>query len=550
MAKSSDQTQQVAPKGYFVREATGLVRQLGFYDSFLLNAAVINIAGGLIFDLINFFFFPGQSPVIVFLLGGIPALGIFIVYTIFSTSFARTGGDYVYNSRVLNTPLGFASGLLNVFGFFIFVLTGFNAYYAVDIGLPSLFTSLSIVTGNSYYASIATFITSNTLFDFGLSTLILIVGTCIVLFGMRLFRWSFRIIFIYYFVAAIALAAALLFTSNSAFVSSINTAFGAGAFQSVLSKAGSMGIWTFSLTATLLAILPIGFLTFTGFQSSTYIGSEVRNPKSTQALAMGISMGITWLFLVVLGYQSSVVFGNSFLQASTYLWATNPSALPFAATPFVSFLASLIYKNVALAILLNSIPIVGGFLLIPSTLLPASRIIFAQSFDRVLPSWFSKVNDRWHTPINSVVFMAVVAELWVIVLYYFGFISSVLSYSLMTPVAWAITAVAAIVFPYRKKQLYGTVSSSLPKWMRARPLGVPLIVIGGVILLVSMLIWIGSEFSPIIAYLYLGSLITSAIGLAFGIFIFAIIWFYAMRSYRLKHQGIDLSVATAEIPPE
>jgi amino acid transporter len=366
---------------------------------------------------------------------------------------------------------------------------------------------------------------------------------------MDVFKWVFRLVFVFYFVSSVALAVALFSTNHQAFVSGFENVAGSGAYAKVISNAGQYGNYQFSLVQTLLAFVPLGFLTFTGFQSSTYVGSEVKNPKKNQAMALGLSMGITWVYLVVLAYQSEVVFGDSFLQSVSYLWATNASALPLAATPFVTFLVSLVYPNAILAVLLNSIPIVGAFLLIPSTLLAASRIFFAQSFDRVLPESMSKVNERLHSPLNAVLVMTIIAEIWVVVLYFYGYVSSWLSLSLATPFAWAVTAIAAIVFPYVKRDLYESSIGSLPKWMQAKYLGLPILVIGGIIQLVSMLIWIGAEFSPIITYMYLGPLIASAIGVTAGIFIISIAIYYAVRASRLR-TGIDISIAFKEIPPE
>ena len=537
------------PPKVFVREATGLVRTLGFYDSFLLNMAVVNLAGGLAYDVLQLFFFPGASLPLVFLLGGIPALGVFVVYTIFSAAFPRTGGDYVYVSRILNPAVGFAAGMLNIFGFYVFVLTGFNAWYMIYTGVPSLLTSLGAVTGVASYSAASSYLVSQVPVAFALSTVMLIVGALVVLFGMDAFKWVFRVVFVFYFVSAVVLAVALFSTSHQAFVSAFENIAGSGAYAKVISNAGQYGNYQFSLTQTLLAFVPLGFLTFTGFQSSTYVGSEVRNPKKNQAMALGLSMLITWIYLVVLAYQCEVVFGDSFLQSVSYLWGTNASALPLTATPFVTFLVSLVYPNVILAVLLNSIPIVGAFLLIPSTLLAASRIFFAQSFDRVLPESMSKVNERLHSPLNSVLVMTVIAEIWVVVLYFYGYVASWLSLSLTTPVAWAITAIAAIVFPYAKRDLYERSVEVLPKWMRAKILGLPILVIGGIVQLVSMLIWIGAEFSPIITYMYLGSLIASAIGVTAGIFIISIAIYYAMRASRMR-AGIDIGMAFREIPPE
>jgi amino acid transporter len=533
----------------FVRDATGLVRSLGFFDAFLLNMAVLNMTGGFVFSILTVFYFPGASLPLVFLLGGIPALGIFLVYAIFSAAFPRTGGDYIYVSRTLHPSIGFGVGMLNVFGFFVFLLTGFNAWYMVYTGFPTLLTALCVVTGNPSYGATAAYLSKQISFDFLLSTMMLALGALVVLFGMNVFRWSLRVIFLYYFASAVTLAVALFSTNHQAFVATMETVSGLGSYEKILSNAGQYGNYQFSLVQTILAFVPLGFLTFTGFQSSTYVGSEIKNPKKNQVMALGLSMGVTWIYLVVLAYQSEVVFGDSFLLAVSYLWATNPSALPLTATPFVNFLVSLTYHNAIIVVLLNSIPIVGPFLMIPSTLLAASRIFFAQSFDRVLPESMSRLNERVHSHLNSVLVLTIAAEVWVVMLYFYGYVTTWLSLSLATPFAWAITAIAAIAFPYVKRNRFESSIITLPKWMRAKPLGIPVIVIGGIVQLVTMLIWIGAEFSPIITYLYLGPLITSAIGFALGIFTVSILLYYVVRAFRLR-QGIDIDLAFKEIPPE
>jgi amino acid transporter len=526
------------------------VRELSLYDSLLVNLAIINIAGGLAYAAWQLFFFPGASLTLVFLLAGIPGLGLFIVYTIFSGIYPRTGGDYVYNSRILHPVIGVACGMLNVFGFFIFALTAFNAWYVVYTGLPSLFTAMNVVTGDPSYAAASAFISSQIAVDFVISTFVLIFGALIVLFGMKVFRRAFFVIFLYYFLITVALAVALFATSRQAFIASLNAIGGAGTYQKVLSNAGPpYNNYQFSLIQTLLAFMPLGFFVNSGFQATTYVGSEVRDPRRTQVFAIGLSFAIALIYLVLTAYQSSVVFGDAFLQSVDYLYATNPSLLPFVATPFVTFLVSLVYRNPISAFLLNSVPIIGGFLLIPSTLLAASRIFFAMSFDRVLPESMSAVNERFHSPINCVGLMCVIAEIWVAVLYFYGFISSWLSLSLATPVAWALTAIAAIVFPYTKKGLYEEGIKGLPQWMQRKPFGIPMLVIGGIIQLVTMILWIAAEFSPLIAYMYLGPLIDSALAVTGGIILISIILYYGMRAYRLR-SGLDISIAYKEIPPE
>ncbi|MGO9645010.1 MAG: hypothetical protein ACLPY5_09715 [Candidatus Bathyarchaeia archaeon] len=47
-------------KKVFAREATGLIRRLGFLDQFIISISIINVTGGFIFTMIAApYFFPG-----------------------------------------------------------------------------------------------------------------------------------------------------------------------------------------------------------------------------------------------------------------------------------------------------------------------------------------------------------------------------------------------------------------------------------------------------------------------------------------------------------
>lgn len=303
----------MTPKQVFVREATGLIREFGGLDTFLINMAIINMAGGMVFDIFLIFFFPGASLPLMFFLGGIPTIGIFIVYTILSVAMPRTGGDYVYASRILHPALGFAGGIMNVFGFFVFMVSGFFCWWIITTPTPAFFLAMGLSTGDPSYTAIANFLSTNVNFDFILSTGLVILAGLIVALGSRVFRWTYRFVYVYYFVGALALLIGLFATNHETFVASLESIAGQGAYQKILSDAGSYGVYSFSWFQTLLAMVPLGFLTLSGFQVSTYLGGEVKNAKSTQTLGMGASMLLTWIYLVVASYQTAAVFGNDFL---------------------------------------------------------------------------------------------------------------------------------------------------------------------------------------------------------------------------------------------
>src|SRR5207245_10086475 len=48
---------------------------------------------------------------------------------------------------------------------------------------------------------------------------------------------------------------------------------------------------------------------------------------------------------------------------------------------------------------------------IPPFILTASRVLFAMSFDRVLPAPLANINDRFHSPVNAVIVTGIVGIL-------------------------------------------------------------------------------------------------------------------------------------------
>ena len=94
----------------FVRDATGLVRSLSFFDAFFSNMAIINLASALTFPvLLIAFSFPGASIPASVLITLFPILVYNLLYSSFSKLMPRSGGDYVFISRGLNPVFGFAA---------------------------------------------------------------------------------------------------------------------------------------------------------------------------------------------------------------------------------------------------------------------------------------------------------------------------------------------------------------------------------------------------------------------------------------------------------
>lgn len=87
----------------FLRDATGLVREISAFDSFVSNFAVINIPLGLITFTSAEYIFPGGDAVYATLLATTLVIFPALVYTFLTWSMSRAGGDYIFVSRIIPT---------------------------------------------------------------------------------------------------------------------------------------------------------------------------------------------------------------------------------------------------------------------------------------------------------------------------------------------------------------------------------------------------------------------------------------------------------------
>src|SRR5262245_32424087 len=93
--------------GLFTRQATGLVREIGTLDAFLLNIFWINLFVGILIYTQAPAIFPGVNMWLGFLVSTLVLVAPALVYAILSATMPRAGGDYVYISRIFHPALGF-----------------------------------------------------------------------------------------------------------------------------------------------------------------------------------------------------------------------------------------------------------------------------------------------------------------------------------------------------------------------------------------------------------------------------------------------------------
>src|SRR5450759_4351858 len=83
-------------KGMFVRDATGLVRKISIRDAFSINMGSINIGAGWVALTFILAIFTNADLTISFLLAGVAAGLLAVVYIELVSAMPRSGGDYVF----------------------------------------------------------------------------------------------------------------------------------------------------------------------------------------------------------------------------------------------------------------------------------------------------------------------------------------------------------------------------------------------------------------------------------------------------------------------
>jgi APA family basic amino acid/polyamine antiporter len=536
----------------FARNSTGLVRQISPFDAFLFNQSFIN--AGLILLLSLLFvpaFYPGASLLLAALVGTLIALPTALVHGSLAAAFPRSGGDYVYNSRILHPVLGFA-GNWNI-TIWLLIYAGFGAYAFSQYGLVPLFRFLGVHGVSGCVGAAQWIATPWGTFLSGLAALVIVTAVYILQTRLvaRLQRW----LFLFGLASLIALIVALLSCSPHEFASRFDAyaaqAFGVqNAAQHLLTRAPQLGFQAsvpFSLAATWIAFYFIANWFFWG-NASTYLGGEVQRAERTQLITLPLAALVTGglVCLSLFGFQHAVT--PPLLGAIGYVLTMAPNeSIP------------VIYSEMAAIAAGN--PWLGGFVLFgalywPLAFLlapigPTTRNLLAWSLDQLVPEGLSSLHPRTNTPVAAIALCASLAAIGL------GLFSFFPAFSAMVGVIGAfltyiLTSLSAAVLPFRR----GFNFESMPvRWRLSR---VPVITILGVLSLIGILICDASVLSDPYSGISLSPAVDAGKGkgipfimflINLGIFLsgFAV---YALAALVQRRRGVDVSLAFQQIPPE
>jgi basic amino acid/polyamine antiporter, APA family len=481
----SAQSQPSYP-GTFVRKASGLVRTAGPLDVLAYNINFISI--GLLLTFMFLFMpslYPGVNMYLSMLIAIIITVPTGLVYGFLSASMPRSGGDYVYVSRILGPALGtMANWNITIWWFFY---GGVPSAFFARYGISPMLRVLGAYTGNTAILGAADWVSSaNGTFIFG--ALLLIVLTVIFVIGLKRFFIVQNILFFLALLSTVLVIGVWLFASPGAFQGALNGSLGKAAgqanlYSAVLASAKSSGfsLAPFSFYNTLLPITWI-YLNLGFSFSSAYIGGEVKNAKRLQLWASPAAILVVGAVVLLTIFAADHAVGLGFIGSAGVIDWTK---LGLSFTPTFSELAAYSAGNLIIALLIMFGFLFWSYAWLPGQILNGSRNLVAYSIDGLLPRRFSEVHPKYHTPAFSLGVMCV-ASIISLAIYvytpYFATLVGIFGFIL----TFGLTSIAAMVMPYRAKTIFET---SPVKW---RIFGLPVITILGALSIVMCVImeWI------------------------------------------------------------
>jgi amino acid transporter len=296
--------------------------------------------------------------------------------------------------------------------------------------------------------------------------------------------------------------------------------------------------------STLYAGAAAGSLAYLGFYYPVYFAGEVKNVRRTQIISQ---LGGIIIFAVFTTVVVSVEYfgeGAAFANAMASLWAAGAPEFPYLTTPLASGLSMFWSRNPILVALFNLSYAATIEIFNITVFFTLTRNIFAWSFDRVLPAAFAQVSDRTHTPIVATLPLLIVSVIYTYVtIYQYGILAATFSYGVAgLVIGIAIVAIAAIIYPYTRRDLFKATDPISKFTIR----GIPLISIMGVLTVIASVTIVYTIMLPVIGGVNFLTILFEGIIPTFviGIVLYSISWIVRRR------QGMDLTLVKREVPPE
>ncbi|MEA2611788.1 MAG: basic amino acid/polyamine antiporter, family [Chloroflexota bacterium] len=587
----------------FLRNATGLVKGWSGFDAFAYSFMSVNLVTlGMFYSLAIFAYKPDGSAIASIIVTAIGMTFMVIAYAGLIAVMPRAGGDYVWQTRVLDgIPGAVTGGAFGAIALFLvgtalalgdvvtyggavvgalvgatiglkrggvgFVLSATGWWFILALWAPiygfilkiEFVQPLSAILG--WKAGVDFFGTADGTFAVAIATIV--ITSALVALGMagyaRIQRWCLYIGLIALAVMFLLMLVTTVDTFKPAYDKAVQGMFGVpNAYQATIDLAASdpasaytgSDLEPFSFGPGTLALVPfmLFFLLYPNWGATLY--GEVRGAGDFKKVLRGMIGGlwVTVALAVIFLLLASRAFGWTFFNASNvtyvnYAYAYTTAAPPMPIWGYPPMLAAFVIdSNLIQAIIVLAF---GAWWLgwTGTLFLSSTRMIFAAAFDRMLPEWAGRVSDTRAVPWAALA-LIMIPSVFLSWLYAYNstFYGLTLDATLVIAVTFFGTSIAAMILPWWKKELYET--SPMARYKLA---GLPVLGIAGAVSTIFLgwvlFMWLSNSLYGIgvgnkNSIVFLGFLYGAA----------ALLYIVARAARR--SQGIDLDAIHSEIPAE
>ncbi|HWZ19749.1 MAG TPA: amino acid permease [Ktedonobacteraceae bacterium] len=561
MAKST------APSGLFVRQASGLVRDVSMTNALFFNiAAFVGTAVG--WAIAFYALYPEwvafniSAYAYMAVLTGIFCYFLGMIFASLTTAMPRSGGDYVFTSRIISPFWGWieswtlVGSALTIIGFEIIVATHNIQLTAILLGVAF---PTSVFNGATNWLQDTT-----SKFIVGIIILLVIAGIAVlktrtfhkVVMGLTIFA-----------IVAVAINFIGAFTVNPDSMSNALPALGTSSKEIIATatKAGfSLGSPNFSLLGLvgLAGLASVILFQYIGFQFSSYIAGEVKGNVRRAVMiavigALVFAVFMNSIYMDVQGFH----FGFTMVNAWGYLYWFTSNAPLNGQPPFTPVMLTAVHPQfwpLWLIVALGNITL--NILLCPVYAIFLSRIVLAWALDRQVPEWFSIVNERTNAPLRVIILAVLIGGVFYILTFinqwfpsvniYLSLASATFFGILLAGLTWIMPGLNAILIPYRRPDLFQLTNNT------RKFLGLPRLVWCGIIWLIFIVpVYVGAFGYPVYQGLiasgtsYLSLSNSAGVGWALIFLVIGIVIYFVMRAVNTS-RGINVKMIFQELPPD
>jgi APA family basic amino acid/polyamine antiporter len=539
----------------FARKASGLVRGLSMWDAFGVGFMNQGLTPSIwVMISLGLGVYLGGNLIIATIISLVLAgIGFPLVWGILGGSMPRSGGEYIYNSRIIHPLIGIGESFGNAFIWlmWIYVLAPWMAdpgaimlsefmgwTWLYDPATETFFGGLSYAWGSFVIGTIAS-----------------VIAFFFVVFGIKVFARVQKVVMGLGILGAITIIVVLFMYSKQDFITSWNTMaaeYGSLNYNDFIAAASAAAgtemptTWNWYDT---FGVMVAGSWLFAYSYCITFIAGEVKRPDKSIILSNLFAIIVPAIFMILTAVGLYRLVDFNFLSASAWVDNAGTDAIVGYSMPwsphFVG-LAAIVATNKIVLFLMAFSFLLFTLWWVALSYLAFPRIIFAWGMDRMGPKWFTDVNARFASPIKNYILCFVLAEI-LIAIYVFWSNNPMQGLSVTALEIFSVfgvTAIAAAIFPFSKRSKHIWESSPYRKWAIFH---IPVVTLGAVVNLVYLAILaVFFFFQP-----------TNLEGFTFatGMLILAtwalgLLW-YAFWSWRVKRTaGISTAMLTGELPPE